>query len=200
MTKEQALRNFVLDKSEELFIRHGYGDTSMDMIAEACDISKPTLYNYFESKHELFDQLSRRVMTGILERLQELLGQDKDKRQILKELITSSGALLEDHKPFLKMYHRESRLIVHADVEEDLHSYSDIRTQIIKAIEPLLEDILRPEVKRKFGVTMAATTVFYILEGYLNEHVLSEHNDIALHREFILTFLEKGVLKSPSKT
>ncbi len=199
MTKETVLKNFILDKSEALFVRNGYADTSMDMIAEACDISKPTLYNYFESKHELFDQLSRRVMTGLLERLQELLGQDKDKREILKELITSSGALLEDHKRFLQMYHRESRLMVHPDVEEDLHSYSDIRARIIEAIEPLLDDILRPEVKRKFGVTMAATTVFYILEGYLNEHVLSEHNDIALHREFILKFLEKGVLKSPAK-
>jgi AcrR family transcriptional regulator len=200
MTKETALKNFILDKSEELFVEHGYGDTSMDMIAQACDISKPTLYNYFESKHELFDQLSRRVMTGILERLQELLAQNKDKREILKELITSSGTLLEDHKPFLQMYHRESRLMVHPDVEEDLHSYSEMRAKIVEAIEPLLADILRPEIKRKFGVTMAATTIFYILEGYLNEHVLSEHNDIALHREFILNFLEKGVLKSPSKT
>jgi AcrR family transcriptional regulator len=200
MTKETALKNFILDKSEELFVEHGYGETSMDMIARACDVSKPTLYNYFESKHELFDQLSRRVMTGILERLRELLGQNKDKREILKELITSSGTLLEDHKPFLQMYHRESHLMVHPDIEEDLHSYSEMRAQIVEAIEPLLADILRPEIKRKFGVTMAATTVFYILEGYLNEHVLSEHNDIALHREFILKFLETGVLKSPSKT
>ncbi len=160
MTKEQALKDFVLDKSEELFVRHGYEDTSMVMIAEACDISKPTLYNYFESKHELFDQLSQRVMNGILERLQDLLGQDKDKRQILKELITSSGTLLEDHKPFLKMYHRESRLMVHLDVEEDLHWYSDMRNRIVKAVEPLMSDILRPEVKRKFGAAMAATTVF----------------------------------------
>jgi len=200
MTKEAALKNFILDKSEELFVEHGYGETSMDMIAGACDISKPTLYNYFESKHELFDQLSRRVMSGILERLQELLGQDKDKREILKELITSSGTLLEDRKRFLRMYLRESRLMVHPDIEEELHWYSDMRAKIVKAIEPLLADILRPEIKRKFGVTMAATTIFYILDGYLNEHVFSEHNDIAIHREFILKFLETGVLKSPSKT
>jgi len=200
MTKETVVKNFILDKSEELFVQHGYSETSMDMIARACDISKPTLYNYFESKHALFDQLSRRVMNGILERLRELLSQDKDKREILKELITSSGTLLEDRKRFLQMYLRESHLMVHPDIEEELHWYSDMRAQIVEAIGSLLADILRPEVKRKFGVTMAATTVFYILEGYLNEHVLSEHNDIALHREFILKFLETGVLKSPSKT
>lgn len=200
MTKETALKNYILDKSEELFVKRGYGETSMDMIAQACDISKPTLYNYFQSKHELFDQLSRRVMIGILERLRELLGQDKDKREILKELITSSGTLLEDRKRILQVYLRESHLMVHPDIEDELHWYSDMRAQIVEAIGSLLADILRPEVKRKFGVTMAATTVFYILEGYINEHVLSEHNDIALHREFILKLLEKGVLKSPSKT
>jgi AcrR family transcriptional regulator len=200
MNKETVLRNFILDKSEELFDRYGCSETSMDMIAQACDISKPTLYNYFKSKHELFDSLSRRVINSILERLQELLGQEKDKREVLKELITSSGALLEDRQRFLRMYLRESCLMVHSDVEEELHWYSDMRARIIKAIEPLLADILRPEVKRKFGVTMAATAVFYIIEGYLHEHVLGEHNDTALHREFILKFLEKGVLRSPSKT
>ncbi|HEX9902422.1 MAG TPA: TetR/AcrR family transcriptional regulator [Acidobacteriota bacterium] len=199
MSKEAVLRNFILDKSEDLFDRYGCGETSMDMIAVACDISKPTLYNYFKSKHELFDSLSRRVINSILERLQELLGQEKDKREILKELITSSGALLEDRKRFLRMYLRESCLMVRSDAEEDLHWYSDMRAGIVKAIEPLLADILRPEVKRKFGVTMAATMVFYILEGYLHEHVLGEQNDTTLHREFILKFLEKGVLKSPSK-
>jgi AcrR family transcriptional regulator len=200
MDKETALKNFILDKSEELFVEHGYGETSMDMIAEACDISKPTLYNYFQSKHELFDQLSRRVMMGILERLRVLLGQDKDKREILKELITSSGILLEERKRIHQVYLRESHLMAHPDIEDELHWYSDMRAQIVEAIGSLLADILRPEVKRKFGVTMAATTVFYILEGYISEHVLSKHNDIALHGEFIFKLLEKGVLKSPSKT
>src|SRR4051794_9695495 len=36
------------------FARHGFDEASMDDIAEAAGISKPMLYNYFESKGGLF--------------------------------------------------------------------------------------------------------------------------------------------------
>ena len=47
-------RQAILDAATRAFIAHGYNGTSMEAIAEAAPVSKPTLYNHFKSKQDLF--------------------------------------------------------------------------------------------------------------------------------------------------
>jgi len=44
----------ILDGARQVFLAHGYSGASMEAIAEAAPVSKPTLYSHFGSKHELF--------------------------------------------------------------------------------------------------------------------------------------------------
>lgn len=47
-------RRFILERAVQLFAKHGFDGTTMDMVAEAAEVSKGTLYNYFSNKQELF--------------------------------------------------------------------------------------------------------------------------------------------------
>ena len=47
-------RRAILAAASELFVARGYEAVSMDAIARAADVSKATLYAYFESKDQLF--------------------------------------------------------------------------------------------------------------------------------------------------
>ncbi|MGZ5525175.1 MAG: TetR/AcrR family transcriptional regulator [Methylomonas sp.] len=47
-------RQAILEAATRAFIAHGYSGASMEAIAEAAPVSKPTLYNHFKSKQELF--------------------------------------------------------------------------------------------------------------------------------------------------
>ena len=47
-------RRAVIDAAEQLFLAHGYGDTSMDAVARLAGVSKATLYVHFTSKDVLF--------------------------------------------------------------------------------------------------------------------------------------------------
>lgn len=44
----------ILDAARELFLRDGFGATSMDMVAKAAGVSKATIYAHYSSKEELF--------------------------------------------------------------------------------------------------------------------------------------------------
>lgn len=55
--KKQAKRQRILDAALEVFSQDGYTGTSMDAIALAADVSKPTLYMYFGSKEQLFEAI-----------------------------------------------------------------------------------------------------------------------------------------------
>jgi TetR/AcrR family transcriptional repressor of mexJK operon len=47
-------RQAVLEAAKRAFLARGYSGASMDAIAEAAPVSKPTLYSHFKSKQELF--------------------------------------------------------------------------------------------------------------------------------------------------
>lgn len=52
--RAQAKRDAILAAARELFIRQGFGSTSMDAIAIAATVSKQTLYRYYQHKEALF--------------------------------------------------------------------------------------------------------------------------------------------------
>ena len=47
-------RDAIMDAAADLFVSHGYDGASMEIIAEAADVSRQTIYNQFESKEALF--------------------------------------------------------------------------------------------------------------------------------------------------
>lgn len=47
-------RQAILAAAKRAFLSHGYSGTSMEAIAEAAPVSKPTLYSHFKGKQELF--------------------------------------------------------------------------------------------------------------------------------------------------
>jgi AcrR family transcriptional regulator len=71
-------REQILARAAELFARHGYTATTMNQVAAACGVTKPTLYHYFTDKQSLLlhiaaghvarlEQLSREVQAQTLE-------------------------------------------------------------------------------------------------------------------------------------
>jgi AcrR family transcriptional regulator len=52
-------RQAILDAAMNAFLAKGLHDTSVDEIADAADVSRATLYQYFESKEQLFVELIR---------------------------------------------------------------------------------------------------------------------------------------------
>lgn len=54
---ENPKRNAILLAAAKLFLEHGYEPVSMDAIAAAADVSKRTVYSYFDSKTVLFSSI-----------------------------------------------------------------------------------------------------------------------------------------------
>lgn len=51
---ENPKRRAILEAAGRLFLERGFNATSMDVIAEAAPVSKPTLYSHFKDKGDLF--------------------------------------------------------------------------------------------------------------------------------------------------
>ena len=51
-------RGQILARAAELFAKQGYTATSMNQVAEACGVSKPSLYHYVRDKYQLLVEIA----------------------------------------------------------------------------------------------------------------------------------------------
>lgn len=191
---EDVIRYFILDHSEELFIAKGYQRTSMDMIARACGLSKPTLYNYFHGKHEIFTQLYQRLYRNLADKVRSVIAQGKDPREALPDVLEQFFVWLYSKKDFLRMYFREQHLVIHADIEAHMDWHIRSKKEMVGLLSRALTDLVRPEVKKKFGVEVIASTLFNILDGLISDLNLRDEVEVSAQKRFLLELLSSGVL------
>ncbi len=73
-----AKRDAILAAASRIFLAQGYSAVSMDAIAEAAPVSKPTLYNYFPGKPALFAAVVGRVCEHIAATVDTAVTDDGD--------------------------------------------------------------------------------------------------------------------------
>ncbi|HAG09847.1 MAG TPA: TetR/AcrR family transcriptional regulator [Desulfotomaculum sp.] len=74
--KKKKTRQKIIEVAMDLFQRQGFGNTTMEQIAEAADIARKTLYNHFPVKEAIVDEYVKVISMGLaqetLDNLQNL--------------------------------------------------------------------------------------------------------------------------------
>ncbi|MEH7346281.1 TetR/AcrR family transcriptional regulator [Bacillus sp. JJ1532] len=65
-TKDQ-----IIEAAKRLFAQHGYEGTTLSQIAKEVGIQKPSIYNHFKSKNDLYLYVADMVMDALLMRMQD---------------------------------------------------------------------------------------------------------------------------------
>ena len=87
----------ILEKAFELFCRDGYEDVTFQKIADACGITRTTLYIYFKNKREIFSwsikQLTEELERMLLEIVEDReLNSEQSLRRTLEWIIDACAA------------------------------------------------------------------------------------------------------------
>lgn len=69
-------RRDILEAARIMFSEKGFPDTTMDEIAEKVELSKPTIYLYFDSKEDLYTSIVLEDFWKVVEQLEESLASD----------------------------------------------------------------------------------------------------------------------------
>ncbi|MFH0735825.1 MAG: TetR/AcrR family transcriptional regulator [bacterium] len=76
-------KNEISFAATKLFAEKGYDATTLEEIAEASEFGKGTIYNYFESKEEIFKGIVDEIFLGHLKMLEDVLAKAKDFKDIV---------------------------------------------------------------------------------------------------------------------
>lgn len=99
--KDQRIRS-IQEAAEKVFFSKGYLKTTMDEIALEAQISKPTIYQYFNTKEELYSSL-------MLPFLQEFgVQMERIEKKLVNKKYVSGNDLVKDlFKIFIRSYEKE---------------------------------------------------------------------------------------------
>ena len=94
----------ILSAALHLFSSKGFHNVSMQEIAQASEFAVGTLYNFFESKETLFDEMTRNCGERITSTLLVVLDGPGTEVERLTNFIRYLPTLLEEHADFIRMY------------------------------------------------------------------------------------------------
>lgn len=102
---ESEKRRQILEGARQVFMASGFDGASMGEIAKTANVSKGTLYVYFDSKEALFEALTTEAKADLAENLFRLDADDPDVRAVLTRLGTSYLAMMArpEHVSIIRM-------------------------------------------------------------------------------------------------
>ena len=100
-------RQRIYDHAIALFERKGFAGTTMNDIAQACDVTKPTLYYYFRNKSHLLEVLYEEVTANFFEHSRQIALSEAAADERLTRLVTMLVVYNIGHRRFLRIFWRE---------------------------------------------------------------------------------------------
>ena len=92
-----ARREAILDAAQELIAEQGYAGMRMDSVAEAVELSKGTLYLYFENKDALCAAVATRLLDTLLPFLDEALSDTPTGLDAIVQLLQNYYSFTQDN-------------------------------------------------------------------------------------------------------
>lgn len=94
----------IIRASAELFDRVGYHGASMQMIADAVNLGKPTLYHYFRSKSEILFAMHKELVSELLESHRQRVAQSTQPASLLKGLCYDTLAFINNYPGYVRAF------------------------------------------------------------------------------------------------
>ena len=136
--KEQIMESALL-----LFAKHGYYEVCMDDVANNASVAKGTIYNYFESKEDLFNSIISFKLNNLINSVQRVCNKKGNVKQNIRNyIIHIYNFMLKNPEIFRMLKESENR--------NDIQNETNILiTKVKNILKSILEKISRENTNLK---------------------------------------------------
>ena len=161
LTKEELdrRRHEIFDASVHLFLKKGFRETSMREIAEAAEMGKSSLYDYFKTKDDILLWGVEDQLFDLTTAAQEIVDQPVSALERLQQIMKNHLEYLVANKEFyLKLSFEVQRLAIESQqrIQEKRHLYQDL-------IRRLVDEGIRENAFRSVDSLLVSRTLITVL-------------------------------------
>lgn len=152
----------ILAAALRLFSSKGFHNVSMQEIAHASEFAVGTLYNFFDSKETLFDEMAKNCGERITSTLLTVLDGPGTEVERLTNFIRYLPTLLEEHADFIRIY--VSELGTRGAMLSKKRETNTSRAAFNVRLEQLLDSGIRKGIFRRVDPKIAMQAINSIIE------------------------------------
>lgn len=148
MRKEReriAKREEILVAARRVFAQRGYNQATLDEIAERAEFAKGTLYNYFQSKDELFQEIMGRLLDDMVRDAEAAMAGAETLRDAFYRFAARIMEYYRTNEDLLRILAREMNRM---QLEEEQQRIAAIHERVHRIIA-MLSLRVKKEISRK---------------------------------------------------
>jgi len=122
----QAIRGHIKQATARVFAEHGYHGVSVELITQACEISRPTFYRYFKNTEEVLELILKEANDRLIDTVVFAIRQADGPLQKVEAGLVAWRAWVEQTGPLLRA--------IFAEMHDTKSPASAHRERVLKAI------------------------------------------------------------------
>jgi AcrR family transcriptional regulator len=150
---ESTTRDQIVEHAVELFAQKGYSETSLDEIALAVGIKKPSLYHYIRTKEDLLYEIQRMLVEELLAEVEGLLATAVTPNEKIRAFFRGVVRLIARRRREMTVFINE------AGPKKSSKRWREItakRDEFQKMFEEVLDEGMRSGAFRELPLTLTA--------------------------------------------
>ncbi|OHB52909.1 MAG: hypothetical protein A2Y10_19500 [Planctomycetes bacterium GWF2_41_51] len=158
----------ILDSAIRLFSEKGFYNVSMQEIAEKSEFGVGTLYNFFESKEQLFVELMEVGIEKFGQLLIPLLDSEEAEEKKISDFIQAHIELMESNIELIKLYISQYGTFTLVNPMPQKLS-NDLNISIQRKLEVILNTGIQKQIFRRVHAEIAALSLCATLKAFILE-------------------------------
>jgi len=141
-------RELILERAAALFAQRGYPATSMNEVAQACGLSKATLYHYYKDKYAILVSIAeghvQRLHALVAEVTAECLAPEAHLRELIARIVEEYAGAQHAHRVLTE----DVRVLNDDDRERVLGKEREVVAGFARAVTALRPDLKRAKLAK----------------------------------------------------
>ena len=190
--KKEQKRKRIIESAAKLFSQKSYHEVMMEDVAKLSSIAKGTVYNYFDSKEELYFSIMKQRMEKLTVSLQEKIKDESSSIESLHSFIVHLYMFMMKYQSFFLMYQKESLKAEHELCSELVGLEEELKNILAGIIESGKAEGLFRNIEDGFAVDLILGSIYGAIQrgiekGFQEAIMVSEREkifDFVLHGLF----------------